>query len=88
MLRSLKHSSVIKLERRTETSTRYATSTSTISVGRSLSRRDTSGVWQPLHRVLVSPIAFRDVGRWGDAFHLALTQYKLKHSPGARGPNA
>ena len=42
---------------------------------------DTSGFWKKEHRVLVSPIAFRDVDFAGGVFHVALTKEKLEHSP-------
>ncbi|MEO6950885.1 MAG: PRC-barrel domain-containing protein [Polyangia bacterium] len=42
---------------------------------------DTTGFWHQAHRVLVSPIAFREVDWSARVFHLALTQDKLAHSP-------
>ena len=44
---------------------------------------DTSGFWEGPHRVLVSPISFREVDSEANAFRLSLPIDKLKHAPRA-----
>ncbi len=42
---------------------------------------DTGGFWKGPHRVLISPIAFRNVDWSSRRFHLALDREKVAHSP-------